>query len=95
MSVVDKNGIKIVLPSPSFDGLWAKVQDEYAGDCDLRWRYLAMLALRENSGWSLERIGRVFHHSKGHVSRCLRSIRKDLRQLTHEPNDRDPATQSQ
>lgn len=31
--------------------------------------YLAMLALRENVGWPLERIGSEFGHPKGHVTR--------------------------
>ena len=39
-----------------------------------------MLALRENAGWPLERIGVVFGHPKGHVTRCLSKIKSELRQ---------------
>ena len=38
-----------------------------------------MLALRENAGWPLDRIGKVFNHRKGHVSRCLRQLKQRLR----------------
>ena len=51
-----------------------------------RWRALAMLALRENAGWSLERIGRAFGRDRGHVSRCLKQVIAELREtLGHEP----------
>lgn len=39
-----------------------------------------MLALRENGGWPLDRIGNVFNHPKGHVTRCLTRIKEEIRQ---------------
>lgn len=47
---------------------------------DQRWRALAMLALRENAGWSMDRIGRAFGRDRGHVSRCLRQVAEELRE---------------
>lgn len=38
-----------------------------------------MLALRENAGWPLDRIGKVFGHPKGHVTRCLARIKQEMR----------------
>ena len=64
---------------------------------DQHWRMLAMLALRENAGWPLDRIGRVFGHDRGHISRCLRQIKRELRQalgmepsLSHRTQSRQP-----
>ena len=46
-----------------------------------------MLALRENAGWPLEYIGTVFGHPKGHVTRCLARIKRDLRQGFREESE--------
>ena len=52
-----------------------------------RWRGLAMLALRENAGWPVDRIARAFGYSRGHVSRCLRQVTAELRDsLGAEPS---------
>ena len=79
MSVVDGYGAKVTLDRVGPDAFWRVVVKEYAGD-ERRWRYLAMLALRENAGWPLDRIGRAFGHPRGHVSRCLRKVRDELRE---------------
>ena len=51
-----------------------------------RWRSLAMLALRENAGWSLARIGEAFGQDRGNVSRSIRKIASTLRdELGYEP----------
>ena len=51
-----------------------------------RWRSLAMLALRENAGWSLSRIGEAFGQDRGNVSRSIRNIARTLREeLGSEP----------
>lgn len=70
---------KIVLPRCGQDEFWNLVQEHYAREKPARWKYLAMLALRENAGWPLEQIGLVFGHSKGHVTRCLAAIKRELR----------------
>ena len=79
MSVVRQNETKIVLPRTGPDHFWRIIHNHYAGDDPRKWKYLAMLALRENAGWPLEYIGQVFGHPKGHVTRCLVKIKRDLR----------------
>lgn len=79
MSVARPNGTKILLPRSGPDQFWQLIHDHFAGDDARRWKYLAMLALRENAGWPLDRIGTVFGHPKGHVTRCLRRIKLELR----------------
>ena len=79
MSVADLDGAKVLLPRSGSDEFWRRVHDHYAAGDARKWKYLAMLALRENAGWPLERIGTVFGHPKGHVTRCLSRIKSDLR----------------
>lgn len=80
MSVTRRNGTKVVLPRTGADEFWQMIGDHFAGEDARKWRYLAMLALRENAGWPLEQIGRVFGHPKGHVTRCLCRIKNELRE---------------
>ena len=49
MSVVNGYGHKVTLDRVGPDAFWRLVVRQYAGD-ERRWRYLAMLALRENAG---------------------------------------------
>ena len=79
MSITQQNGSKIVLPRTGPDDFWKLIHDHYAAEDPRKWKYLAMLALRENAGWPLERIGAVFGHPKGHVTRCLEKIKSELR----------------
>ena len=79
MSMMCEGGLKVVLPRTGPDDFWKIVQQHYAGDDSQKWKCLAMLALRENAGWPLEQIGRVFDHNKGHVTRCLGVIKEELR----------------
>ena len=62
------------------DHFWKLIHKHFAEEDQQKWKSLAMLALRENAGWPLERIGTVFGHSKGHVTRCLQKIKSELRQ---------------
>lgn len=78
MSVVDRRQVKQDLPRDGIDPFWSIIEQEFAGDDALRWKYLAMLALRENAGWHLHAIGKAFGHPKGHVTRCLRKIKQQL-----------------
>lgn len=79
MSTVNENGSKVVLPRAGRDDFWQVIHDYYAGENQRKWKYLAMLALRENAGWQLDHIGKVFDHPKGHVTRCLDKIKQDIR----------------
>ncbi|TWU13090.1 hypothetical protein CA54_19160 [Symmachiella macrocystis] len=87
MSTVKFDGTKIVLPKTGADVFWQTVHEHYAGEDQRKWKYLAMLALRENAGWPLDKIGMVFGHPKGHVTRCLDRIKCDLRQGFREESD--------
>lgn len=78
MSVVYKHS-KVILPRTGADVFWKLIHDHYAQEDSRKWKYLAMLALRENAGWPLDDIARVFHHPKGHITRCLANIKSDLR----------------
>ncbi|MFN0199342.1 MAG: hypothetical protein ACKVT0_21540 [Planctomycetaceae bacterium] len=79
MSVMNVEKIKVVLPRSGPDEFWSLVHQHFAAEDPLRWKYLAMLALRENAGWPLEQIGFVFGHPKGHIVRCLAAIKQSLR----------------
>jgi hypothetical protein len=80
MSVMCRAGYKIILPRGGADEFWQLVEEHYAGADPHKWKLLAMLALRENADWNLERIGFVFGHSRGHVSRSLARIKVELRE---------------
>lgn len=90
MSVVDRRDVKISLPRSGPDQFWQLIEQEFAGDDQLKWKYLAMLALRENAGWPLHSIGRAFGHPKGHVTRCLRKIKEQIGER-FEPEELDAA----
>lgn len=79
MSVARKDGTKVLLPRSGPDQFWQLIHEHFAGEDTRKWKYLAMLALRENAGWPLDRIGNVFGHPKGHVTRCLTKIKQELR----------------
>ncbi|MFV0442410.1 MAG: hypothetical protein ACK5Q5_02440 [Planctomycetaceae bacterium] len=79
MSVTRRNGTKIILHRTGPDAFWDAIDSEFQPDNERTWRYLAMLALRENAGWPVERIGRAFSHNKGHVTRCLERIKTQIR----------------
>ena len=79
MTVVNQYGFKVLLPRVGPDDFWRQVITCYAENDERAWRNLAMLALRVNANWPLEQIGRVFGKDKGQVSRCVESVKRDLR----------------
>jgi hypothetical protein len=79
MSVSNHLGFKIVLPRQGADEFWQLIHEHFAEEDEIRWKYLAMLALRENAGWPLDAIGQVFGHCKGHVTRCISNVKRELR----------------
>lgn len=86
MSIVNEAGTKVSLNRAGPDGFWEAIVNRKRPN-ERRWRYLAMLALRENAGWPVERIGLAFGHDRGHVSRCLRKVKDELRaELSMEPS---------
>ena len=87
MSMIRPNGHKVVLPRAGVEQQWDLIITHYAQADVRRWKYLAMLALKENAGWPLDCIGNVFQHPKGHISRCLTVVKREL-QRTFLPQDR-------
>lgn len=79
MSVVDERGVRKELPRLGADPVWGQLQEGYAARDRRKWKYLAMLALRENAGWTLPAIAQVFGTHKGHVLRCLERVKQDVR----------------
>lgn len=80
MSVVDRTGDKIILPRIGPDAFWDEIREEYAAADPYKWKHLAMLALKVNAGWSLDMIGNAFGHERGHVSRCLSVLCRELQE---------------
>lgn len=80
MTLIDRHEQKIPLPRAGVSELWTRVQNHFAQDDPVVWRDLAMLALRESSGWTLEQIGTAMGLTRGHVCRRLQSVKQDLRQ---------------
>jgi len=80
MSAMRPDKLKTILPRSGPEEFWMAIHSQYAGEDARKWKYLAMLALREDAHWPLEFIGRVFSHPKGHVTRCLRQVKQELRE---------------
>ncbi|QDT36116.1 hypothetical protein Pan189_04710 [Stratiformator vulcanicus] len=70
---------KVLLPRTGPDHFWKTIQQHYAGEDELTWKRLAMVALRENAGWPIELIAAAFGHHKGHVSRSIEGTKKEIR----------------
>ncbi|MGC1274925.1 MAG: hypothetical protein WBC44_14560 [Planctomycetaceae bacterium] len=90
MSVVDHRNVKLDLHRSGPDLFW-QLMGEWAGDDALRWKYLGMLALRENAGWSMSAIGLAFGHDRGHVCRCIASVKQQIRRQCELEPDYTPA----
>lgn len=84
MTVVDHNGFKLILARYGDDVFWTEVASKYAGESAERWRNLAILALRENAAWPLERISLAVGICGGQVSRMLTKVKAELRERFDE-----------
>jgi hypothetical protein len=71
--------IKVELPRLGMDNFWDEIKEKYAQENPRKWKQLAVLCLRENSGWETEMIGLAFNHPKGHISRILVTIKAEIR----------------
>lgn len=86
MTVIDRYHQKYSLPRAGLPDFWVQVESHFAQSNPEVWRDLALFALKETAGWSLDQIGLVFHLNPGHVSRRLNAIRQRLREhLRTEP----------
>ena len=96
MSIVNEENVKVLLPRSGPDDFWQIVAEEFAGRDERKWRYLAMLVLREHAGWPLEYIAKVFRHKPGHITRCLTRIKDELRTVLPNPyTDEDEVDEEQ
>ncbi|MEX1098298.1 MAG: ParB N-terminal domain-containing protein [Planctomycetales bacterium] len=87
MTVTDRHRQRVVLPRSGPDLFWQRIRAHFSGDDPARWKALVMFALRVDCGWPLELIGHAFGHTKGHVLRCLRDLRNELRHTFAPPDD--------
>ncbi|GIX05533.1 MAG: hypothetical protein KatS3mg114_1402 [Planctomycetaceae bacterium] len=78
MSIINRHHERLILHRHHVAHVWEIFLTHYAGDDPWKWKALAMLALKEIVGWTHENIGRVFGHPRGHVSRCLDSVKRQL-----------------
>lgn len=83
MTIINRRHQRVLLHQSGIDHFWQMLQEHYAGDSAVRWRKLAMLSLRVNSGWSLEQLGFLFGREKAEIARALNRLRKDLRTRFH------------
>lgn len=79
MSVANEQGVQLSLPRTGGDALWRLLDEGWAGNDAHTWKLLAMLALRENAGWPLKYISRVFGHANGHTLRCIEQAKAEIR----------------
>ena len=66
----------MLLPRTGPDEFWQTLSERFAQANARQWKYLAMLALRENAGWSLEQIANAFRHNP---ATCAGAWRKSKR----------------
>ena len=79
MSVMCKDGCKVILPRSGRDDSWIAIRRHYARASKRKWKQLAILWLRVYSDWPLDQISCALGLSRGHVVRSLRLIREELR----------------
>lgn len=86
MTVIDRYQQRYPLPRAGMTDFWVLVQTHFAQTDREIWRDLALFALKETAGWSLEKIGLAFGLNPGHVSRRLHKVHQKLRErLLSEP----------
>jgi hypothetical protein len=79
MTVVDRHCQKVLLGRPGRDPFWNVIQKHYAHEDARVWRSLAMFALKESLGLTVDQIALAFGLHRGHVSRCIHATHRELR----------------
>lgn len=97
MTIINRRHQRVILQQSGLDNFWHTLQEHFAGESARRWRELAMLSLRVNSGWSLTQLSFLFGRDKTEISRVLLRLRKELRRRFHvqwrnPARDRSPST---
>jgi hypothetical protein len=80
MSVINQHNEKVILGRSDRDPAWTAIQKHYAGDDPAIWRALAVFALRESLGWTIDQVSLALGMHRGHVGRVVRNTRDQLRQ---------------
>lgn len=79
MSVINERSERVILGRPCRDPTWDLIQKHYAGEDAAVWRALAVFALRESLGWSVDQIALALGVHRGQIGRMVRSTRDRLR----------------
>ena len=79
MSVMNQEGDKVVLPRQDPPEFWNLLEQHYIKRDDSKWRDLAAWVLREQAGWSYERIGIALGCDRGHIYRILSQLRAEMK----------------
>ena len=79
MSLMDTFEQKQLLPRHGADEFWTEIQECYAKADQSVWQRLAMFALHESVGWTLDQIGVATGLHRGQVGRCIEETKRDLR----------------
>jgi len=87
MSIINQAGGKVVLPRQDSEQFWSLIEEHYAKQSETHWRDLAAWVLREQAGWSYERIGQALGHDRGHVYRMIGQVQSELRKTFRQPAD--------
>jgi len=87
MSVMNQEGDKVVLPRQDPPEFWNLLEQNYIKRDDSKWRDLAAWVLREQAGWSYERIGIALGCDRGHIYRILSQLRSEMKNTFREPPD--------
>ena len=95
MTIMDRNEQRVHLDPTGPNVLWKRIFKEYVKRNTRRLKLAAILALREECGWSLEHLGELFDCNKGHILRVLDQIKQELQPLFErskywDPDDTNP-----
>lgn len=79
MSMIDQYGQRVILGAPGRDPLLTLIRQHYAQENPRVWRALALFALKESLGWTVDQCALAFEINRGQVSRSVQATRRELR----------------
>jgi len=88
---MNQDGGKVILPRRDPPEFWNLIEEHYVRDDAQLWRGLAALVLREQAGWTYERIGLALGCDQGHVCRVLNDVRSRLKRTFRKSNSDWPS----
>lgn len=87
---MNQDGNKVVLPRRDPPEFWNLIEEHYVKEDATIWRDLTALLLREQAGWTYERIGMALGCDRGHVCRILNDVRTKMKQTFQESTSEWP-----